>query len=213
LDEAFPGIAEKCHLIPHGNWIGAYPPGPSPQEAKVQLGIKEDAFVYLLFGQCKPYKNIHFLIEAFKEACEPRDHLVIAGKFSDPIYFVQALELAKDCDQITIDNRFVPNEEVSKYLAAANVFCIPYAEILTSGSAMLALSYGVPVISIAKGFLNDIISEKTGILLQIDNKEGLCSAIKQAHSMKWSPDAIIDEAAKHTYEEAASIFLRKVAEE
>lgn len=213
LEDTFPGISDKCHIIPHGNWIGEYPPGPSPNEAKKALGIREDAFVYLLFGQCKPYKNIHLLVETFKEARKPGDHLIVAGKFSDPKYFAHIQELVADCNEITVDNRFIPHDEVSKYLTAADVFCIPYAEILTSGSAMLSLSYGVPVISISKGFLKDIISDKTGILMSANDKSGLLDAINRARTVDWSSDTIKREAAKHTYEEAASIFISKVTED
>src|SRR6266853_999508 len=45
---------------------------------------------------------------------------------------------------IRLEDRFVPNDELQYYLAACNVVVLAYADILTSGAAMLAIGLDRP---------------------------------------------------------------------
>ena len=74
LLERFPIASGKVAVIPHGNWIGFYPPCESSDCARRNLKIPIDAFVYLHFGNCRPYKNIEGLIEAFGKVARQSGH-------------------------------------------------------------------------------------------------------------------------------------------
>lgn len=74
----FPFTARKTVVIPHGNWIGFYPPCESSLRARQNLQLPGDAFVYLNFGNCRPYKNLEGVIEAFRKVARPNDILLIA---------------------------------------------------------------------------------------------------------------------------------------
>ena len=56
---------------------------------------------------------------------------------------------------------FVPDGEVQHYLLAADAVVLPFKEILTSGSAMLALSFGRPVVA-PHGWVTLLISSESG---------------------------------------------------
>ncbi|MDA0710967.1 MAG: glycosyltransferase, partial [bacterium] len=58
--------SENVHVIPHGNFIDAFPNVVSRAEARKKLGLSEDRFVYLFFGNARAYKGIEHLISAFK---------------------------------------------------------------------------------------------------------------------------------------------------
>jgi glycosyltransferase involved in cell wall biosynthesis len=212
LIQEFPSSAKKCVTIPHGNWIGRYPPGPNRGMSRDSLDIgPEVEFVYLLFGQCQPYKNILTLIRAFKETAKANDRLIIAGRFSTEQYYKDSLLESENDPRILIHNRFIPDEVVSVYFNASDIMCIPYSEILTSGSGMLALSYGLPVLSIKKGYLKDLIPDYCGILMKNTNFEDVCSALVNCKSRKWDSDKIKSYAQQFEFYDAASIYLEALS--
>ena len=54
---------------------------------------------------------------------------------------------------------------------ACDAMCIPYREILTSGTAMLAMSHGRPVLSLIAA-IHDAISPECGILIEPGDRGG-----------------------------------------
>jgi glycosyltransferase involved in cell wall biosynthesis len=207
LLERFPAVAGKTVLIPHGNWIGYYRPSESIHRARHNLRLPEEAFVYLLFGQCKPYKNLEGLIEAFRKVAKADDILLIAGGFSDKTYLATVLDMAADDSRIRIDEGFIPNDMVSDYLVACNAMCIPYREILTSGTAMLALSYGRPVLSINRGFLRDVVRQECGLLIEPGDPEALARGLLALRAGLWVEAEIVRVAEQFTFSDAARISM------
>lgn len=206
VEQEFPEANGKCLTIPHGNWIDDYSASISRVEARNSLGIAQENFVYLLFGQCQPYKNITTLVDAFRSVASENDHLVIAGRFNGDDYLGQVLERAQNDSRIKIENRFIPEEEVSHFFEASDVMCIPYNEILTSGSAMLAIGFGVPVVSINKGFLKDVISSDCGILINETSADSIKVALHQSKLKAWNRQDIKTEAEQYKFSDAARIF-------
>ena len=208
--QEFPEAKGKTTIIPHGHWIGAYPQPPEKNVARMRLGIPDDGCVYLLFGQCQPYKNLITLIRSFRQIADKKDNLIIAGRFSDNEYYQKAVREADDDSRIRLENGFIPDDDVSLYFAASDVMCLPYSEILTSGSGMLALSYGIPVISIDKGYLREFVPDFSGVLMQDTNPASVAAAMKAARARKWDRSRIIEHARSQTFESAADTFLKKI---
>ncbi len=203
LVERFPSARCKCRRIPHGHWIGHYRPDHTRASARRALGIDDGAFVYLFFGQIKPYKNLEGLIRVFKQSA-PRDALLlVAGRFSDSAYQARVEAAAGGDPRIRLDARFVPDELVSAYVAASDTLCIPYREILTSGTAMLAMSFGKPVVSINRGFLRDVVTPQSGILIEPGDDGALAQALKDVRDRAWSAQDILAHARQFSFEQAA----------
>jgi glycosyltransferase involved in cell wall biosynthesis len=93
---------------------------------------------------------------------------------------------------------------------ASDVMCIPYREILTSGTTMLSLSFGKPVISINRGFLRDVITESTGILVEPGDDHDLAKALCSVRKKRWNSEAIITHANCYTFDQAATIFISEM---
>ena len=66
---------------------------------------------------------------------------------------------------------------------AADVLAAPFTSILTSGSVIAALSFGVPVIAPMLGCLPELISPAAGILYQPDDPAGLDNALADIKRM------------------------------
>ena len=207
LVERFPSCRHKVVEIPHGHWIGFYPPCASRSEARTRLELPQDAVVFLLFGQCKPYKNLESLIEAFQQLDGPRFRLVIAGGFSDKGYLARVRERASADPRIHIEARFIEDSEVSLYLMACNAMCMPYREILTSGTAMLALSYGRPVLSLRRGFLLDVITPEAGVLIERTDVPSILQGLRELCERSWDDAAILAHCQRFSFEAAARISL------
>lgn len=103
---------------------------------------------FLFFGMVDPYKGVDSLLEAFAEL--PSDvaaRLTVAGECRDPLLKASLNELARKSSRpIKLRLNRIAEEEVSELLAAADVMVLPYRRSSTSGSALLALSHGRPLI-------------------------------------------------------------------
>jgi glycosyltransferase involved in cell wall biosynthesis len=74
---------------------------------------------------------------------------------------------------------------------------------------MLALSFGKPVISINRGFLRDVISQETGILIEPNDGRELAIALREIRERSWSSEAIVRHAQRFSFTDAARIFLNE----
>lgn len=205
LQERFPGVHGKLVEIPHGHWIGYYPAGMTRTEARYILSLPLDKPVFLFIGLCKPYKNLHELVSTFRRS-DLDAVLLVAGKFSDTAYRNRIVELAGGDPRIRIREGFIPDAQMQHYLKACDVVVVPYREILTSGTAMLALSFGRPLVSVDFGFLRDVVTEQVGILFGHDDPDGLASALARAQEIRFDEVAIMEHAQQFSFSRAAATF-------
>jgi glycosyltransferase involved in cell wall biosynthesis len=206
LRARFPQVAEKVVIINHGNWIDFYPRSISRQDARGKLGIPQHAFAYLFIGLCKEYKNLDVLIDRFTRL-PGNISLTIAGHFQSAEYLHRIHELAATDPRIMLHPRIIPNDELQEFLISADAVVLPYREILTSGTAMLAMSFGRPVVSIRHGHLRDVITPATGILYDPHDANGLLRALIEIRSRCFDETLILRHAKTFEWKDAASVFL------
>lgn len=158
---------QNLFTIPHGHFIDAYPNSLSRSAARQQLGISEENFVYLFFGNVRPYKGCELLLETFTRLSGERLTLLLAAKVYNE-YGDRFVETARRADPrvIVAPSRFFTNEEFQRYFNAADVAVLPFVDVLTSGSTITALSFGTPVIVPRVGCLPELVDEHVGILYE-----------------------------------------------
>jgi glycosyltransferase involved in cell wall biosynthesis len=172
-------------VIPHGHYIDSYPNTVSRAAARGRLGLPDGAFVYLALGLLRPYKGLEELIPAFRSLPADDAVLLMAG-IPSPADYAQALhELAGGDARIRLIPRFVPPEDVQLYLNAADICVLPYRQITTSGAAVLALSFGVPVLAPAIGAFPHLLAQGRGILYNPGEAHSLAQALAQARTRAW----------------------------
>ena len=207
VQRIFPAVADRTVLIEHGHWVDRYPRALSREAARSELDLLESDFVYLFVGLCKPYKNVHGLIRAFT-ALPGNGVLVIAGKFQDPAYEAEIrAAIAQSPKRIILHAGFIPDEKMQIYLGAANIVVAPYLDVLTSGTAMLALSFGRPVIAPRIGFLKDVVVDGCGVLYDPAAPDGLTDAMIDGQAKSFDEEAILAAAKSHSWEASARAFL------
>lgn len=145
---------KNVFYVPHVHYVGVY----GPRREKMAT-----PFINLLsLGAIAPYKRNEKLIEAVRDLPV---RLLIIGK-GDPDY----VATLKAYPNVEIRNEFVPDHEISKYLAQADYSIFYYDDSeLTSGGLILSLSYNVPVI-IRKIPCAEIVTDELGYVYETDEE-------------------------------------------
>ena len=193
--------------IEHGHWIGYYPNDCSREAARLQLDLPQDRTVFLFLGLALRYKNLEFLLETFQKL-HSKSFLVIAGKFPDTEYYAAVQRVvAQNPERISIHPFYVEAKDVQIYLNAADCVVLPYTEVLTSGAAMLSLSFGKPVIAPRLGCLEEVISQSCGRLYDTTVQNGLLEAMTSFDAGEFDCNQILSEAQKYSWDRSAATFI------
>lgn len=160
IAEDFPLPDEKIVVAPHGNFLGAYPDFIDRDAARAELGLDPGGEVLLLLGQLRPYKGIDHLLDAFGRLRETRGDatLVLAGQSKMDV----AGLIAERCGPATAQHvrlfdRYIDDTELQLFFRAADVAVFPYRRILTSGSMILSLGFGTPVVVPDLGMTREVL--------------------------------------------------------
>jgi glycosyltransferase involved in cell wall biosynthesis len=205
--------AVKLVLLEHGNWIGFYPNMIAREGARERLDIPQNAYVFLFVGLCKPYKNLEYLLRSHS-ALEDDSALWIVGHFQSQSYYAQVTRTAAliPARRTTIRNGLIAPEEIQLYLNACDAVVLPYREILTSGAAMLALSFGRPVVAPRMGTLEELITDECGVLYPPESDAALGEAMRIARERRFAPQKVIRRAEHFSWDRSALAFVSQVIE-
>jgi beta-1,4-mannosyltransferase len=209
------GRPDRIYVVPHGSYIGAYPNGCSRQEARARLGLPEDAVTYLCLGQIRRYKGIEDLIAAFKQlSTDGGDcQLVLAGHVHDPAYAKSLSELTLGQEGIHTWFHYVDDSELQYFMNACDVCVLPYRDVTTSGAAILAFSFGRPVVAPALGGFAELVADGRGIVYDPTAPDGLLHALQRAcaagsEDMEAAGQRALMWAREHEWRVLAPRFVR-----
>lgn len=148
------GYTGPCTVTPHPHYVDRHPVPPTRAAARAALGLPAEAFVALSFGMIRPYKGTTDIIDAFRRIAGPDDRLLIAGSPEGDVGAM--LRIAQSDHRIMLHDWRIPDDEVPTYFAAADTAVISHHAFFTSGSAILALSMGCPLVGPAVHHLADL---------------------------------------------------------
>lgn len=196
-------------VVPHAHYIGVYPPaGRDRAEVRREYGVDDDGLLYLNFGRLRRYKNPGALIRAFCAAqLEGRAKLLLAGQPHTPDLAEELEAASRNAPNVLIDDRFIPDEEVTARFEAADVVVLSFEEILTSGSAVLAMSMGKPIIAPRLGTFSELLSHQDELLYDPGQ---LTAAIERAAR---TPKARLQQLGAQNLEAARAWDWPRVADE
>ena len=177
---ALPGGGRRAAVVPHGHYIDAYPHAIDETAARRRLGLGPDEQVLLCFGQLRAYKGVPELLAAFAALRQPGVRLVIAGHPADRAVADAVTRAAARDPRIVAHLAHVDNADVQVYFEAADWVVLPYREVTTSGSALLALSFGRPVVAPRRGCLADLDRADGLLEYEPDGPNGLLLALAEA---------------------------------
>ena len=177
-----PEAAARVHVLAHGNYVKHYDVDADPVAARAALDLPPDGRVFAFVGAIRGYKNVGELLDAFSGVADlgPDDRLLICGKPLPKKLGRELQERAAADPRIVLRLDRIPEDELSRILRASDVAVMPFRDILTSGSAILALSHGRPVIAPAMGCLPGTLPAQATVLYDPSDRDGLREAIRTA---------------------------------
>ncbi|HKQ19015.1 MAG TPA: glycosyltransferase [Candidatus Eisenbacteria bacterium] len=189
---------------------------PSREEARARLGA--EGRVILFFGYVRAYKGLADLLAALAIARpDAWDLLYVVGEFYEPRdRYEAALQHPALRGKVRVVDRYVANEEVAAYVAAADVVALPYRTATGSGIAQVAFGGGTPVIATRAGGLEEVVEEGiTGLLVSPSHPSELARAIERFFDENQAPrlrEGVARGRAAFTWE-ALVLALESLAEE
>ena len=156
------GALPKARIkeIPIGSNIYPSPPkGYERDSWRLKHGYGENECLLIYFGFLNESKGGEVLVRAFAglwEKGRPVKLLMLGGKTgsSDPTNVVYAHRIEKMIVDLGVEERvrwtgFLPPEEVSAWMLAADVAVLPYTDGVSyrRGSFMAALAHGLPIVT------------------------------------------------------------------
>ncbi len=153
--------------------------GISKSEARERLGLRGPTILF--FGLVRKYKGLMDLIDAMAYVDMPDLTCLVAGEFYDNRdKYVRRIKQLRLGDRIRLVDRYIPNEEVEQYFAAADVVVLPYRSATQSAILQLAFRFGRPVIATTAGGLPESVQDgRTGLLLPPGFPQAMASAIRR----------------------------------
>lgn len=166
-------FAPLQHFITHSqeerrNLLDFYPaanvrvaPLPTIEEFSGTERATRDGRTALFFGIVRQYKGLDVLLRAMPKVLEQVNcHLLVKGEFYEPEERYQELVRRLGIERnVTIENRYISNEEVSGLLNEVDLLVLPYLSATQSAVARIALLNGLPIIASNTGGLSEVVRD------------------------------------------------------
>jgi|WetSurMetagenome_2_1015567.scaffolds.fasta_scaffold253093_2 beta-1,4-mannosyltransferase len=164
IRECYPNNYQKIKYFPH------------PLEKKFLQFKDNPANDILIWGSIIPYKGIDkFLQHLFDNNLENKYKIRIIGKIKPDSYIECILKLCNA--SIHVDNRYIPEEELKRYVADSKIVIFTYIgdSVLSSGVLMDTLSYGGNILAPSVGAFKD--AEEDGLINTFETYDDLIRMI------------------------------------
>lgn len=191
--------ARDVRVIPMGSYATPYPVSLTAEAARTSFGFKGDDVVVLLIGRIEAYKGADLLLLAAERLpAMSKIRLLIAGVCPDEDYRRELSRLVAEAGtRVTSVFEWIADDDVARYLQAADIAIFPFREVTNSGSVRLAQSFGCPVIIPDLHNLRDVPRETAIRFSPIVNRDvgPITAALLQAENLSKVDYAAMSTAA------------------
>lgn len=204
---------KKVKVVAHAAYVEAYPSGRSRRDVRAELGIPEEAFVFLAFGHVRRYKRLDVVLNAFRAAPQLDATLVVAGLPVDPDVAATVRDAAVTNKRIVPRLEFVPDDRVAELFKACDACVMTRVDEGTSGALILSLSLGLPAVVPAAAPWEELVGD-AGWVYEAGSEASLIEALSDAslsspsiivakqqaalaRALRLSPAAVADETSRY----------------
>jgi len=142
-------------VIPHPHYKTIYPVPPPRHVARLRLGLPANGLIIGIIGSMRPSKQINAAIRVFRQAASAHEMLFVAGSCEDGLWN-ELTQVAGDDQSVRLQRGSLSEQELATVFGAVDVCLLNQETILNSGTALLALSFGIPIIAPAAGALPEL---------------------------------------------------------
>jgi glycosyltransferase involved in cell wall biosynthesis len=173
--------ARKLEIVPHGSYVGVYPPGRPRDAVRRELGVAPDSFLFLCFGDLRAYKDVDLLLSAFRSTVLADAALLVTGTVGSEGRAERVRTAARDDPRIRARLGFVPEDQVAELFSACDAAVVARGDGGTSGALILALSLGLPAVAARRAAYEDLLDgEAAGWLFEPGDADSLRRALERA---------------------------------
>jgi teichuronic acid biosynthesis glycosyltransferase TuaC len=173
-------------------------------QVRRRLDLDPAARVVVFAGELVPIKSLDTLIEAWgllahSGRLADADRLILIGQ--GPLK--RKLEELAQSLRVARLVRFVgevPQEELSAWLTAASVFCLPSRNEGTPNVVIEALACGRPVVACAVGGIPELIGPSSGVLVAPGDAAALARGLSESLARAWNPERLAATATGYTWD-------------
>ena len=159
---------KNVFVQPLGVDLQTFNPAARDPELRAELGIAEDTRLLIFAGRGSKEKNLPVLLECMKRLGK-RYHLLLVGS-SMP---------AAVPDNVTVIDQFCPAPQVARLMASADAL-LHAGDQETFGLVILeAMACGIPVVAVAAGAFQEIVTEQGGMLCPPNNPAAMANAVRE----------------------------------
>jgi glycosyltransferase involved in cell wall biosynthesis len=174
--ERWYGVRTRARLVDHRQGIR---PGdhPTREEARRYLGLPQDETLFVSPGFLHPDKGLERAVAALSGA----GHLVIVGSVKDPTarnlaYLARLRELAGKTGHVDLVEGFVGEDDLDRWVAAADAVVLPYRQSWSSGALARAQRLETPAVVTAVGGLPEQATDRDMV---VEDDAGLAKALAE----------------------------------
>lgn len=160
----------KIRVIPHGHYgsiVQAVPIDPSHAGKRL-----------LFFGQMRGYKGLPRLLQAFSQI-QGRHCLRLAGSLTDPALARTLQDMAARDARVSVLAGHQSDAALAQLLAWCDAVVLPYDDVLTSGSLLMAMTAGRATVAPRTGVVADYADGGVHFLYDPQAPAGLQQALQQ----------------------------------
>ncbi|MCC6730584.1 MAG: glycosyltransferase family 4 protein [Chthonomonadales bacterium] len=158
----------KVAIRPHGMFFARYR-DIGREQARRELEIPADAFVFLCIGFLGEHKGFHRALEAFADLGDARARIYVVGSVLDETaaaraYVRQLAEQARRTPGATLVEGFVADEQFDTWIAASDCVMAPYTAAFSSSIIERAKMFDRPVVVGASGGLPEQAGDSCAVV-------------------------------------------------
>ncbi|MGE3800813.1 MAG: glycosyltransferase [Candidatus Kapaibacterium sp.] len=213
--ERFPTIPET--MLPHPVYEHFGDPIPK-EDARKALQV-ENRPTLLFFGFVRRYKGLDLLLEGMPAILEhvPEAQLLVVGEFfGDPKPYFDIIERHGLGTRVMVYDKFVPNEEVTKWFSASDLLVLPYRSATNSGIVQIGYNFALPSVVTDVGSLSEVVIDGvTGYVVEKAEPDMIAEAVEKAFlpgAAERLREGIIEERKKYSWEAFAEGLEKFVGE-
>jgi glycosyltransferase involved in cell wall biosynthesis len=196
---------ERVIAIPNGCDGEIFRPGNRLQ-ARHELGVSQESELIVYVGRLVALKGLRELFQAMAQLSQSNPSTELACIGDGPL----AEELAACADrELRGRVRMLGSQApkvIAKWLAAANLLCLPSHSEGCPNVVLEALSAGRPVVASEVGGVPDLLDAESGLLVKPRDPTSLSRAIELALRRAWDEDAIAAKSRRTWQDVAAETF-------
>lgn len=180
--ERYQTVAESVSVVPIGDYKSVFEPAIDEIEARRALELPTTGNIYLWQGVLRPYKGVESLLKIWSEHQDvvTGHTLVIAGQAFDKAYEEKIAQMASHIPGVHLQLKFIEDDQMHLFFSAATAVVLPFKQILTSSSLVLAMSYAKPVIAPCLGGIPETLKDADWLLYDPSDEQGLLHSLEKS---------------------------------